>query len=819
MARMRLDLAGTWTLERLSDGSTFAATLPGDNVSALLAAGRIPHPYLGTNELEVQWVGREDWAFSRTFMVTESFLKNPVALELESVDTVAEFWVNGSLAGQSATMFVPVRLAIGPLLHVGENTIRVVLRSPENEAVRRRDALPYPVPHNIAPIQSPARNLLRKVQCHGGWDWGPCLMVSGIYGTISLISAPAVISTVRTETIPLASGSGLWKLIVHAEVEAFQAGQQMLGIAFDILPSIRKTFILTEGRQTLSFELAVKSPRLWNPAGYGEQPLYALEVTLGRERWNGQVGFRSLRWITTDDEWGRGLTCEVNGRAVFAKGANWIPVDALPSRWTDKTITARLEDAAAAHMNMIRVWGGGRYESDHFYRECDRLGLLVWQDFMFSCALYPSAPWFLEEVAAEVEHQVRRLAGHACLALFCGNNEDLGAIGWFEESRAHPQRSVVDYDRLNEGTIGRIVRSIDGPGRWWPSSPSGGVDDFSDGWHVQDRGDMHFWSVWHEGKSFDEYYSVIPRFCSEFGFQSFPWKSDVESYAARDQWNLTSPVMEHHQRHPRGNQVIFESFSRYYRVPEGFDNQLYLSQVQQATAIRTAAEYWRSHRPRCMGVLYWQLNDLWPVASWSSITSSGRWKLLHYAAKRFFKPVHVAGRLLRDGSVKVALVNDTGKPVSGELTLAWYRPDGELLSSNTSAADIAADSSRELASFAPVKLSDRSDRFLEIDFRHAGGQSRSTVFPTEPKRLPLVDPELSWTIEDNAGNIAVVIKALKPAFWVTLDSGRLEGRFDDNGVTLLAGEEKRFVWTGKKVSAQTLKRTLKVFDLYGSANV
>jgi beta-mannosidase len=812
-----IDLAGNWTLERLSDGSSCAASLPGDNISALVAAGRMAHPYRETNELDAQWVGREDWAFSRSFTVTARFLKNPVVLELESVDTVAEFWINGMLAGESRTMFVPVRLPVGHLLHPGENTLRVVLRSPENEALRRRETLSYPVPHNQSPVQSPARNLLRKVQCHAGWDWGPCLMVSGIYGTMRLVSAPAVLVSVRTETVP-PTGSGLWKLTVCAEVEALRAGSQVLAVAFDILPEIRKTFVLTEGRQTLEFELSVKSPRPWNPAGYGEPALYTLEVGLGRERWSGHVGFRTLAWNVEDDEWGRSLTCVVNGRPVFAKGANWIPVDALPSGWTDKAVTARLDDAAAANMNMIRVWGGGRYESDHFYRECDRLGLLVWQDFMFSCALYPSATWFLEEVATEVDYQVRRLAGHACLALFCGNNEDLGALGWFDESRRHPQRYLVDYDRLNEGTIGRIVRSIDGPGRWWPSSPAAGVDDFSDGWHVQGKGDMHFWSVWHEGKSFDEYYSVIPRFCSEFGFQSFPGPADVAAYAPLDQWNLTSPVMEHHQRHPRGNQIIFESFARYFRVPEGFENQLYLSQVQQAMAIQTAADYWRSNRPRCMGVLYWQLNDLWPVASWSSVTSSGRWKLLHYAARRFFEPVHLAAFRTPDGALRVTLTNDTSAAVGGELTLTWYAFDGRPVSSERLAVDAPPDAAVEVRSWTSVELSKPAAVFLEAVFTHSGGVSRSTALLTEPKRVALADPGLIWHIEEEQGTLSVVVTAPRPAFWVTLDAGALEGRFDDNGVTVLAGEERRFTWIGKKVSAQTLKRNLRLFDLYGSAH-
>jgi beta-mannosidase len=813
----QLNLQGAWTLERVSDGSTVPATVPGDNYSALLAAGRIPDPYVGTNELAVQWVGKEDWAFRRNFTVTAGFLANDhIVLELESVDTVAEYFVNGKAVGQSRNAHVPVRLAVKDALVEGENELRVVLRSPETTAVGLAKTVPYPIPHTGAPVESPNRNLLRKAQCHAGWDWGPCLMVSGLYGKV-VLKATKSAQLVRVWTETVHGKNQMWTVKVYAEVEAVKPGKQRLATAFDTLPPIEKTFDLVAGRQTIAFELSVKGPKLWNPAGYGEQNLYPVHVTLGGDAWSGHVGFRTLVWDVKDDEWGRSLTLVVNDRPVYAKGANWIPVDALPSRWTKATYTRLLEDAVAANMNTIRVWGGGVYESEWFYDECDRLGIVVWQDFMFACSMYPAAKWFLDQVAVEVEYQVKRLKNHPSLGLFCGNNEDIGALKWFPETKENPTRYLIDYDRLNEGTIGRIVREIDGPGRWWPSSPAAGVDDFSDGWHVQGKGDMHFWSVWHEGKSFDEYYTVVPRFCSEFGFQSFPWASDVDSYAQPAQKNLTSPVMEHHQKNSRGNQIIFESFSRYFRVPEGFDNQLYLSQVQQALAIQTATEYWHSRRPQNMGALYWQLNDLWPVASWSSITYSGRWKLLHYAAQRFFEPVHAAGFRLKDGTVKVVLTNDTAAAVKGELTLAWYAPDGTPVSTETHKLEVASDSAKEAKVWAAADLPRADSHFLEVTFRHPDSVSRTTVFLTEPKRMDLANPGLTFTVEESDGELDVVVRAEKPAFWVTLDQGDLAGEFDDNGVTLLAGETRRFRWVGKKIGAQTLKRKLRLYDLYSSA--
>jgi beta-mannosidase len=275
--------------------------------------------------------------------------------------------------------------------------------------------------------------------------------------------------------------------------------------------------------------------------------------------------------------------------------------------------------------------------------------------------------------------------------------------------------------------------------------------------------------------------------------------------------------MEHHQKNARGNQIIFESFSRYFRVPEGFENQLYLSQVQQALAIQTATEYWHSCRPRNMGVVYWQLNDLWPVASWSSITYSGRWKLLHYAARRFFEPVHAAGFRFKDGTLKVALTNDTEMAVKGTLTLAWYAPDGRAVANEILETEVGADSARDARVWTLSELPSASHHFLEISFRHPGGISRTTVFLTEPKKINLSEPGLDFHLEEKEGTLEVVVRAQKPAFWVTFDQGDLPGRFDDNGFTLLAGEERRFRWIGKKIKAQTLKRKLRLFDLYSSA--
>ncbi len=592
-----------------------------------------------------------------------------------------------------------------------------------------------------------------------------------------------------------------------------------------------RRFELAAGVSTATVELELRGVELWWPAGYGERPLYDLAVRVFDaddpaifDEAGKRIGFREIEIVSEPDEAGRSLVFRVNGRDVFCKGANWIPADALPSRWTRDRLDDLLGSAAEANMNCLRVWGGGRYESDDFYELCDEKGLLVWQDCMFSCALYPSDPAFLAEVEAEIRHQVLRLRDHPSLALWCGNNEDIGALGWYPESKKNPMRYVVDYDRLNEGTIGRLVRELDPDRAWWPSSPSGGPSDFSDNWHGDGRGDMHFWSVWHEGKSFSEYLTVKPRFCSEFGFQSFPRYETVASFAPEGERNVTSPAMEHHQRHSRGNTIILETMSRYFRMPSGARETLYLSQVQQAWAIRTAVDYWRSLRPRCMGALYWQLNDVWPVSSWSSLDYDGNWKLLHYEARRFFEPLHLALIGPAPGCVMAVAVNDGLDRYAGRLSLRLRRLDGSIVFERGVDVDLPPESSVELASLVPADLTcPPEEAFVEaaMELRAPGGRAETRTalsFLVEPKRCSLPDPRLEATVVEGRAGPELALRCERPAFYVAPEA--VGGRFEDSGFHLMPGEERRLRFIpGRAAAARgaaAVDATLRVFHLRAS---
>ncbi len=864
----RLALEGSWRLRRLADGSIRPISIPGDILSALVASGEAPDPYYGMNELDLQWVGREDWALEREFELPENFLSaGQVFLEAESIDTVAALELNGRPLGRGDNMFRRFRADARAALAAGTNLISVLIRSPEKAAAEAAAALSYPVPCSTYPVSSPHRNLLRKAQCMAGWDWGPCLMTGGIYEGIALVAleGPRIeYATISSHPVPGDDTRRSWSVRVKVELEAPSAMEAELEIELAGAKA-RRRLSLDAGPSVHIEELKVEGVEPWWPAGHGSQPLYDLVVAcrsasgaatvgLGGHELRKRVGFRELELVNEENEAGKSMSFRVNGRDIFCKGANWIPADALPSRWSKARVEGLLRSAAEANMNCLRVWGGGRYESDYFYELCDELGLLVWQDLMFSCALYPSSPEFLAEVEAELRHQVRRLMDHPAMALWCGNNEALGAIGWYEESRSNPTRYVVDYDRLTEGVAGRVVRELD-PGRpWWPSSPSAGPNDFSDNWHSDSRGDMHYWSVWHEGKPFSAYLDVKPRFCSEFGFQSLSSYETAASFLPPGEFNITSPSMEHHQRHPRGNTIILETMSRYFRMPSGFRETLYLSQVQQALAIRTAVSYWRSLMPHCMGTLYWQLNDLWPVASWSSLEYDGGWKLLHYEARRFFDPVFLS-LFVKDGVIHAVGVNEGEHPVLGDLVLCLRRFDGSLLMDIAADGDLAPQGVTELWKMPISSLPCRpEDVYLAAHLEGvraglprspgaarphsvapagstidgvpsvAGGRAeilrRAQLFLTEPKRCKLVDPRIEAHVEDRSGGPVLQLTAHAPAFYIEARAEGIPGRFEDAGFYMLGGETRhlRFISPeGESApSASKLRSALRLMHLRAS---
>lgn len=823
-----ITLDGTWNLSPKDIQETLHHTrffsqrpsvpiaLPGDIHSAFLEAGIISDPYWSTCELEMQWVGRCDWKAAREFTVDGDSLKGKRAiLTMTMVDTVVDVLINGESIGRCFNQFRRWRFDCTDALRAGTNTIELIFTSAEREAFAEAARLPYAIPYSVYPVHSPHRNLIRKTQCHSGWDWGPCLLAMGVYESILLEMVElGVVDSVTTDTHPSPQG---WHVRVDIVVTAYAEGTLNISAKLqDGHAAGSVSAVPGENRYHLEFDVTGVDP--WMPAGYGKQPLYPLTVQVGETHIEKRVGFRTIAVMTEEDgSGGKSMAFCVNGRSVFCKGANWIPMDAFPGRLTKSRYRQLLQDAVDANMNMIRVWGGGMYEHEAFYEACDEKGLLVWHDCMFSCAMYPASPSFLKNVEQELRYQIPRLKDHPSIALWCGNNEDIGAIGWYEESRKNRDRYVIDYDRLNEGVIAKVVKELDPRRPWWPSSPSAGPGDYSDNWHEDKRGDMHYWSVWHEGKPFEAYYDITPRFVSEFGYQSFPSLSTVASYAPEEQWNITSEVMEHHQKNSMGNAIILGNFTRYFRLPIGFAGMLYLSQVQQALAMKMAVEYWRTLRPVCMGTLFWQLNDIWPVASWSSIDYTGKWKLLHYAAKRFYSPVlPIAYR--KDGRVMIFIVNDTDSDLDCRLSVKMRKFDGTKVSQRVYLPHVPAESSFPVVSFDLSQLPVAAhEAYLYVQLSTKELFMENSLFLDHPKRCVLEDPGITRQVEKSQDGFTVTLSCTAPAFHVALDAGSAKGVFSDNFFDLRPSAGKIVQFKAREeISMERFTEELVIFDLYAS---
>ncbi len=802
----------------IQDGSSFELELPGSVQDALIEQLIVPDPYYADNELETMFIGKSDWNISRTFEISPLNAKAHYVLKLEKVDTVATLYINNQKVESFDNEHRIFFLDVTQYLKEGSNLIEFKFISSEKLAIERNKALPYPVPCSHYMYDSPNRNLIRKAQCNAAWDWGLCLQTIGIYESIVLYECEKCLLKSFSAMPKLDAAKGLWILNIEANVLAFDSCSVTLKAQVEALKEVSTEAQLKIGINILktSLEIPQDKVQLWWPNGYGKQPLYKVVVELEEQKLTRKIGFRELEVKNNVTLGGKELTVCVNGQNIFCKGANWIPLDARPGRMTRQRFDAVIKDAREANMNMLRVWGGGWYEKEEFYDACDKYGILLWHDLMFSCSTYPAQDWFLESVEHELRDQMARLKSRTCIALWCGNNECLGALNWYEESLADRPRYLKDYEKLYTNWIDRIMGQEDPDRMYWPSSPCAGPGDYSDNWHSDGNGDMHYWTVWHERKDFEFYHTVKPRFCSEFGYQSFPSLSEVKNFAPDDQLNLTSPIMEHHQRNEEGNSTIIEMFTRYFRMPNSFANQLYLSQVQQALAIQTAVTYWRSLMPYCMGTLYWQLNDVWPVSSWSSLEYSGKWKALHYAARRFYSPVAPL-LYLDNGTVHVKLANDSPSSIHTDIFVSLIHFDGTLVASFNKSLDVKSLSVEPVWQCELSKL-EVENTYLLVD---CGYDQEEALLLTRPKAARLEDPELVVeAVNKTDKGFDVLLSCNKPAFFIVLDAGDIKGRFEDNLFSLNGKRTVHFECQKSSdlavLSEKAFASRLQVYDLYSS---
>ena len=791
-----IDLAGNWKLVKADDQKVGCPiVVPGGVHTALLKAGLIVDSFWGQNEVKNLWVGKSDWNISREFEVSSEFLaKKEIVLRLEDCDSFATIFINGDRVGETTDRFQRYTFDVKPFLKSGKNVIEGRFRSPETEADKRRAAKGRAFPmSNVMWAKNQA--FVRKPACHAGWDWGPSVQVIGFCGTTKLVATDG------------------------PRVEYVYSAQEFNDDFTHCTLTV--TAELSDGSK-VEKKFEIDDPPLWWPNGAGEQRFYTAELEVNGEKIVKKIGLRKLEVLNEKSVSKSGkeelsLVFRVNGRRIFMKGANWIPCSAYENEQTPGRYRDLLESAKSAHMNMIRVWGGGQYEKDIFYDLCDEMGLLIWHDMMCSCAVYPGDDAFLGEIRAELGHQLRRLRDHACIAMWCGDNECLGAIKWFDESKKDIGFYRDEWIKRSK-MQGELVAKYDPARTYWPSSPCCGPGDFGDAWKEDSKGDMHNWDVWHENAPFDKYYAYHPRFCSEFGFQSFPSMEVAETFASERQILSRGPDFEWHQKNQGGNRRIRKTLERYFPAPKDVPAELLLSQFQQAMAIQTAVDAWRSEQPRCMGTLFWQLNDNWPVASWSSIEYGGKWKPLQYLAKRFFEPVNVVVKPDASGADLVFGVNDTSEEVKGELTVeywpyggvsdgpttsAWQKKTNVVLSPNASTKLMALDTPKNSlcgGTFAVLTL--KTDKGVFTVDRHFHAYNHEWA--------KLGKPNLK--AEVNGFNVTLTTD--KPAFWVWMNAKGIRGEFDDNAMTLLPGQPRTFAFKAKDaVTPEMFKSAFSVTHL------
>ena len=797
-------ISDKWQMRRMG-GSLQPAVVPGTVYTDLLRNGNMEDPFWKDNEIRALPLMEDDYEYEVCFDSDEEMKKqDQVLLHFDGLDTIADIYLNQKHIGKAYNMHRIWEYDATDCLREKENLLRVVLHSPLKyirEEFRKcrtmgsEDAMDGFV-H------------MRKAHCMFGWDWGAHLPDAGIFRPVSLIGvkkARLLGVYVRQEHV-----DGEVRLHLNPEVSEAVCTADQEGLVYTA--EIKAPDGSVQSYADSPKEVLIERPQLWWPNGYGGQPLYTVKVTLYADGepvdvWERRIGLRTMTMRIRKDEWGECFAHEVNGVAVFAMGADYIPEDHLLGRVSLQTTRKLLEQCVAANHNAIRVWGGGYYPEDWFYDICDELGLIVWQDFMFACAVYELTPQFKENIRREFIDNVRRLRHHASLGLWCGNNE----MEMFVEEGHHwvtKKTEVRDYVIMYEQLIPEVLAEYDPQTFYWPASPSsGGAFDEP---NSPDRGDVHYWAVWHGNKPFCEYRKYFFRYASEFGFQSFPSRKTIETFTDDPKdMNIFSYVMEKHQRNYGANGKIMNYLQQTYLYPTDFDTLIYASQLLQADAIRYGVEHFRRNRGRCMGAIVWQLNDCWPVISWSSVDYCGRWKALHYAEKRFFAPLMIScqeeGMMTQEAdmnrehfefekSIRLNVANETIKEQSVQVSWAVRNAKAEIIRDG-GVQDVKVPAltivwlDKEL-----LTDDDIFSEYVSYEMRQDGTViSDGTVIFSYPKYFRYEDPSLSWRIEGDE----IVVSADAYAKSVEIRNENEDLILSDNYFDLNGDEKRVKVLSGK----------------------
>jgi beta-mannosidase len=837
-----LNLDRGWQFRQVSAGQEaeagwLPATVPGDVHLDLLTNKKIPDPFYRDNEAKLQWIEKESFEYRDSFDVTPALLaRSHVDLVFDGLDAAAQVYLNGEQVLKADNSFRTWRVAAKPHLHAGKNQLRVVFPSPIEAAKEAAASDAFRLRS-----KTEDKTYVRKAAYEYGWDWGPRFVTSGIWKPVRIEAwdkVRIVDFAIRQRDV----SAEVAHLDSVLEIEAATEGTAKIIINHwghgaplaGVMPFVTREVALHPGRNVIDLPIEIKHPKLWYPAGYGEQSRYdfTASVSVGHANTDKRevtAGLRTIQLHRELDKWGRSFELVVNGIPVFAKGADVIPFDSFPNRVTTANYRRILESARDANMNMIRHWGGGYYESDEFYSICDELGLMVWQDFMFGNDWQPGTYAFKLNIEAEAEDQVRRLRKHPSIVIWSGNNETEAAFNWGPRPTLPADvRLLIWQDYLTEfsGILPRVVARLDAETPYWPSSPSADYEALSD---TYQSGDAHIWDVWHGRVPFSTYETHHARFVTEYGFQSFPEMRTVEAFTEpADRASIFTPVMLAHQKNNEGNDIVHNYLLKDYAEPKDFASFLYVSQVLQAEGIKIGAEHFRRSRPETMGSIFWQLNDCWPVASWSSIDYYGRWKALQYYARRFYAPILVSPHL-EAGSMKVYIVSDKTESKSALLRVRLMDFDGKVLLEQSQYVDITPLASKVYLDWPLKKLTDAgaadtSRVFVVAELMSRGGVEMAPAnlaYLAPVKEIHLKPAQLK--VEIVAAPEKVALGSGKQTFLITVASpvlarsvsvsfGNLDAEPMENYFDILPGTSYQ-VLIKSSASLADLKAQLKVISL------
>jgi len=838
------DLDQGWQFREAGSGDWLPATVPGTVHTDLLANGKIPDPFYRTNERDLQWIDKKDWEYQTTLELdADTLAHDHLELCFAGLDTYAEVTLNDTPVLQADNMFRRWTADIKAHAVAGKNVLRVLLHSPVAEGLKRLDALGFDPPavvdwSEIGGLGDKHLSMfVRKAGYHFGWDWGPRFVTSGIWRPVRLRAWNAArIADLHIVQDSLTTAEA--QLTAVFEIVADAAGPAVVAVHCPGDPAVKAQaqIQLKPGNNTAEVKFVIAKPKLWWSNGLGTPFLYdfsgQLATARAGDRRDVRTGLRTLKHVQKPDAGGTSFYVELNGAPVFMKGANYIPNDSFLPRVTHAVYEHVVRSAADTHMNMLRVWGGGIYENDEFYDLCDENGILIWQDFMFACVMYPGDQAFLDNIRAEAADNVRRLRHHPCIALWVGNNEidtawqnDVPEGGWkWKEKYTEAQRAEMwaAYQAIFYRILPEAVAEHDPQRFYWPSSPLAAWDGKTSVRHAdltakQQSGDIHSWGVWWAQRPFSSYRSYIGRFMSEYGFQSFPEFKTIRAFAEPGDYDIFSDVMKAHQRSYIGNGTITTYMARGYVVPKDFRQFLYVGQVLQAEGIKIAMEAHRARMPYCMGSLFWQINDCWPVASWSSIDYYGRWKAQQYFARKSYARELVTCWLDGD-TVKAVVVSDNLKDRHALLTLKLMDFHGKVLKTVRRPLTLKANSSLEQFT-APVAelLSDAAANTVLLHAVLSAGRAllaEDVLYFRPVKELALPQTTVAVKVKDLGGEFAIGLStpALAKNLYLSLDEA--DGVFSDNYFDLLPHKARlvRFKPAGT-IDAKALETGLRLMHM------